>query len=69
MTRSLDRFAQGLDDPQEDEDEVAGYCEGCGAALYVGDPVYIVDGAVLHRDEDCLAKYVGAEENVLREEM
>lgn len=36
---SLDRFAYGLPDPQEedfDEEDVVFYCDGCGEAIYEG---------------------------------
>jgi len=39
MAVNLDRFAQGLPDPQEAE--VKAYCEGCGGEIYEGEEVYI----------------------------
>ena len=38
MAVNLDRFAQGIPDPQEAE--VMAYCEGCGEEIYPREDVY-----------------------------
>ena len=53
---NLDRFSQGLPDPQEAE--VKAYCEGCGGEIYEGEDVYVVDGVILHAEWDCLYQYI-----------
>lgn len=59
MAVNLDRFAQGIPDPQEAE--VKAYCEGCGGEIYEGEDVYVVDGVILHADWDCLYQYIDPE--------
>jgi len=57
LTVNLDRFAQGLPDPQD----VAPleYCQGCGKEIYPGEEVYVTsDGYILHCDEDCVIRFV-----------
>ncbi len=56
MAVNLDRFAQGLPDPQDAE--VMAYCEGCGGEIYEGEDVYVVDGVILHAEWDCLYQYI-----------
>lgn len=56
MAVNLDRFAQGLPDPQEAE--VMTCCEGCGGEIYQGEDVYVVDGVILHAEWDCLYQYI-----------
>ena len=56
MAVNLDRFAQGLPDPQEAE--VKAYCEACGGEIYEGEDVYVVDGVILHAEWDCLHQYI-----------
>jgi hypothetical protein len=43
---SLDRFSQGLADPQEAR--VVGECAGCGGEIYEGEEVWEVDGDLIH---------------------
>jgi len=59
MAVNLDRFAQGLPDPQEAE--VMAYCEGCGGEIYEGEEVYVVDGEILHAEWECLVQYIDPE--------
>ncbi len=59
MAVNLDRFAQGLPDPQDAE--VMAYCEGCGREIYEGEDVYVVDGVILHAEWDCLYQYIDPE--------
>ena len=56
MAVNLDRFSQGLPDPQEAE--VMTYCEGCGGEIYQGEDVYDVEGVILHAEWECLVKYL-----------
>ena len=56
---NLDRFAQGLPDPQEAE--VKASCEACGGEIYEGEDVYYVNGVILHADWDCLYQYIDPE--------
>jgi len=53
---NLDRFSQGLPDPQDAE--VMAYCKGCGGEIYEGEDVYVVDGLILHAEWDCLYQYI-----------
>ena len=53
---NLDRFSQGLPDPQEAE--VKAYCEGCGGEIYPDEDVYVVDGEILHNEWECLVRYI-----------
>lgn len=56
MSINLNRFAQGLPDPQD----VAPveFCEACGGEIYPGEDVYVLDGYIFHRDPDCLLIYM-----------
>ena len=65
MAVNLDRFAQGLPDPQEAE--VKAYCEGCGGEIYEGEDVYVVDGVILHAEWDCLYRYIDPELKTVEE--
>lgn len=57
----LDRFAQGLPDPQEAE--VLGYCDACGLEIYVDGDVWMLDdGGRIHPVIRCLKRYVGVRE-------
>ena len=56
MAVNLDRFAQGLPDPQEAE--VVCHCFGCGGEIYKGEDVYVVGKDILHADWDCLYRYI-----------
>jgi len=56
---NLDRFSQGLPDPQDAE--VMANCEGCGGEIYEGEDVYVVDGVILHAEWDCLYQYIDPE--------
>lgn len=59
MSVCLDRFSQGLPDPQETK--VMAYCEGCGGEIYPGEDVYRINGDILHNDWECLARYIDPE--------
>lgn len=65
MSVNLDRFAQGLPDPQEALP--LEQCQGCGCEIYPGEDVYVVDGYILHSDPDCLVKYIDPEEKSIEE--
>ena len=52
---NLDRFSQGLPDPQEAE--VKAYCEGCGGEIYEGENAFCYDGEYYHSPE-CLAEHL-----------
>lgn len=56
---NLDRFSQGLPDPQS----VAPLetCEACGGEIYPGEDVYVVNGDILHNDWECLVRYINPE--------
>ena len=56
MSVNLDRFAQGLPDPQEALP--LEQCQGCGGEIYPGEDVYVVDGYIIHARVDCLVSYV-----------
>ena len=56
MSVNLDRFAQGLPDPQDIAPIT--FCEGCDGEIYPGEDVYVVDGCILHARVDCLVSYV-----------
>jgi len=62
---NLDRFSQGLPDPQDAD--VLVYCEGCGGEIYEGEDVYVVDGAILHAELDCLYQYIDPELKTVEE--
>lgn len=53
---NLDRFSQGLPDPQEEKPITE--CAGCSLEVYPKDDVYVVDGAILHADWECLYRYI-----------
>lgn len=53
---NLDRFSQGLPDPQEAD--VKAYCTGCGGEIYENEDVYVVNGEILHKDLECLEQYI-----------
>lgn len=59
----LDRFTQGLPDPQADEVLAFAVCEGprCGIEILPGDSFTEFDGHCFH-DNDCFAKWMGAED-------
>lgn len=56
MAVNLDRFAQGLPDPQDAK--VMAECAGCGCQIYQGSRVYVVKGNILHADDACLNAYI-----------
>ena len=63
---NLDRFSQGLPDPQDAE--VIAYCEGCGGEIYEGEDVYVVeDGEILHAEWECLVQYIDPEVKTIEE--
>jgi hypothetical protein len=62
---NLDRFSQGIPDPQDAE--VITYCEGCGREIYTGEDVYVVNGAILHAEWECLRDYVDPELKTVEE--
>lgn len=53
----MDRFEQGLPDPQEMK--VVGHCDECGGEIYEGQTV-ISFGADRLCNSDCLINYLGA---------
>lgn len=58
---SLDRFAVGLPDPQ-DEQPVA-KCEVCRDEIYAGDKVYYTpEGAILCSSHECVVRHYNVEE-------
>jgi hypothetical protein len=65
MSVNLDRFAQGLPDPQDIAPIT--FCEGCDGEIYPGEDVYVVDGCILHSDHECLIKYIDPEEKSIEE--
>ncbi len=65
MAVNLDRFAQGLPDPQDIAPIT--FCEGCDGEIYPGEDVYVVDGYILHSDPECLVKYIDPEEKSIEE--
>ena len=62
---NLDRFSQGLPDPQDAE--VMAYCEGCGGEIYPGEDVYCVNGDILHMEWECLYRYIDPELKTVEE--
>jgi len=52
---SLDRFSQGLPDPQESK--VWSHCDFCGGEIYRGSTYFVFGGLALC-DEGCLDAYV-----------
>lgn len=54
---NLDRFAQGLPDPQNAD--IVYYCDACGGEIYDGEEVYYtIDGSILHAEIRCLKEYL-----------
>jgi len=53
---TLDRFSQGLRDPQEAP--AVAYCAACSCEIYDGELVYSISGDIIH--PDCLAEHTGA---------
>lgn len=53
---TLDRFSQGLRDPQEAP--AVAYCAACSGEIYEGELVYSISGDIIH--PDCLAEHTGA---------
>jgi len=62
---NLDRFSQGLPDPQDAE--VMTYCEGCGGEIYPGEDVYCVNGDIIHAEWECLVQYIDPEVKTIEE--
>ena len=62
---NLDRFSQGLPDPQDAD--VLAYCDCCGKEIYEGEEVYIVYDAVIHAEDECLFGYFGIEKMTIDE--
>jgi len=62
---NLDRFSQGLPDPQDAD--VLAYCEGCGGEIYQGEEVYVVEGDILHAEWECLVRYIDPEFKTIEE--
>lgn len=54
---NLDRFAQGLQDPQENEPEIFSSCDGCGEPILVGDSMLDYGCVLLHDDSTCTYNY------------
>ena len=65
MAVSLDRFAQGLPDPQEAP--VMAECAGCGGEIYPGEDVYDINGDITHADWECLYQYIEPERKTIEE--
>ncbi len=61
MSVCLDRFAQGLPDPQAYEPEPWAVCEGCGRDIYPGEDCIDLDGSICCDDMDCFIKMTGAQ--------
>jgi len=56
---TLDRFSQGLCDPQEAP--VVAHCAACDGEIYDADLIYMMPGGdVIHGDRRCLEDYTGA---------
>lgn len=62
---NLDRFSQGLPDPQDAK--VMAYCESCRREIYEGEDVYVVYGTILHADWECLYRYIDPELTTIEE--
>ena len=60
---NLDRFSQGLPDPQDAE--VMAYCKGCGGEIYEGEDVYVVEGEILHAERECLFQYINPDRTTI----
>jgi len=55
MLPSMDRFSQGLPDPQDTK--VVAYCDGCDGEIYEGEDVWLLrDGCIVHQEYSCLEK-------------
>jgi hypothetical protein len=65
MFVSLDRFSQGLPDPQEAK--AMAECVGCGGEIYKGEWVLVVGEDILHDRQDCLMQYVNPEPMTIEE--
>ena len=65
MAVCLDRFSQGLPDPQEAE--IMCHCFACGGEIYEGEYIYVVDGFIIHRNSECLLKHVDPIEETVEE--
>ncbi|GEA16788.1 hypothetical protein E308F_30340 [Moorella sp. E308F] len=50
---SLDRFAYGPPDPQNEKP--IGYCDACGGEIYRGEQVYVSQMGVCHSTISCLS--------------
>jgi len=56
---NLDRFAQGLRDPQSAR--VLGICASCQGEIYEGALIYVLsNGEFIHARDGCLAGYYDA---------
>lgn len=54
MAVNLDRFAQGLRDPQDTGIRPQVLCAGCGQSVESGEYVFVLpDGKVTHDDFEC----------------
>ncbi|MGG1598516.1 hypothetical protein [Paenibacillus naphthalenovorans] len=58
MQASLDRFAYGLPDPQEQEPPQVAQCTYCSEAIYADDEVTDVEGELFCNDA-CFRRHVG----------
>lgn len=63
MMPNLDRFAVGLEDPQEYEPRKVGHCPTCDEELHEGEEVREWN-EFYFCDADCLAEKIGAEKVV-----
>jgi hypothetical protein len=65
MSVNLDRFSQGLPDPQEAP--VMAICEACGGEIYEGEEVYDINGDITHADWECLVQYIDPKVTTIEE--
>ena len=40
-----------------DDPIIVGTCAGCGYEIYKGDPIYRIDGQMIHTDMECVTEY------------
>jgi hypothetical protein len=49
----------GLPDPQDVK--AMATCASCGMEIYEGETVYVIEGAIIHENSDCLLNFVAHE--------
>ena len=69
MSVNLDRFSQGLPDPQEAP--VMATCEACGGEIYEGELIWLIENEIIHYRLECLERMLDlqamtVEEGLLR---